>query len=225
MQQHKEDLARIVTLKSGEPFGKVWEKLTTAQPISITTNEGHRNVRTRHSSSSLWDKRRSLFIANDSAVWLAFYFCTIDLSRAFRFARRSVQMRLGLNIDCVRVHSPSMDEFYLEVGIVAIDDDMFSSAIARFGGVRRARSGSRSTWRPITFTWMCKVGYFRLLVVKGVGRDLIRDDLHDIPPHFCRQVLLGAIDGNSLCHGCFGDGKELHKFGIHPWKASFVVWF
>jgi len=59
----------------------------------------------------------ALDIANDCNVGLASYFCTNDLSRAFRFAKK------------------------LEVGMVGVNEGIISTTVAPFGGVKESGIG------------------------------------------------------------------------------------
>jgi succinate-semialdehyde dehydrogenase / glutarate-semialdehyde dehydrogenase len=59
----------------------------------------------------------ALAIANDCSAGLASYFCTKDLSRAFRFAKA------------------------LECGIVGVNDGIISTASAPFGGIKESGLG------------------------------------------------------------------------------------
>jgi succinate-semialdehyde dehydrogenase/glutarate-semialdehyde dehydrogenase len=62
-------------------------------------------------------EEEALSIANDSSVGLASYFCTNDLSRAFRFSER------------------------LECGLVGVNEGIMSSCVAPFGGVKESGMG------------------------------------------------------------------------------------
>jgi succinate-semialdehyde dehydrogenase / glutarate-semialdehyde dehydrogenase len=62
-------------------------------------------------------EEEALLIANDVDVGLASYFCTRDLSRAFRFAHK------------------------LEVGMVGVNEGIISNAVAPFGGVKESGVG------------------------------------------------------------------------------------
>ena len=62
-------------------------------------------------------EEEALAIANDSPVGLASYFCTKDLSRAFRFSKS------------------------LECGLVGVNEGIISSCVAPFGGVKESGLG------------------------------------------------------------------------------------
>jgi succinate-semialdehyde dehydrogenase/glutarate-semialdehyde dehydrogenase len=62
-------------------------------------------------------EQEALDLANDSRVGLASYFCTQDLSRAFRFAQR------------------------LESGLVGVNEGIMSTCVAPFGGVKESGLG------------------------------------------------------------------------------------
>lgn len=66
---------------------------------------------------SFSSEEEALQIANDSSAGLASYFCTKDLSRAFRFAEA------------------------LECGIVGVNDGIISTCVAPFGGVKESGLG------------------------------------------------------------------------------------
>lgn len=81
----------------------------------------------------------ALEIANDCSVGLASYFCTQDLSRAFRFAKQYV-----ISVPVLRYFRCSpflLHPFRLECGIVGINDGIISSCVAPFGGIKESGLG------------------------------------------------------------------------------------
>ena len=93
------------------------------QPTVLTNVSRHSRIWTTETFGpvapiiSFEDEEEALEIANDSPVGLASYFCTNDLSRAFRFSKS------------------------LECGLVGVNEGIISSCVAPFGGVKESGLG------------------------------------------------------------------------------------